>query len=216
MTQGDRIRKARKKAKLTQEALASETGIGRVTIAQLENNTVKSIDGAKMVRLCSVLNISAEWLLSGKGQMEPAAVAETSANYISRQPVVYRYPLIPWEKIGRHTDADVIERIPNPFELSPLAFVVKMPDNSMQTMQGQSIPEGMLLFIDPDEDPAERVSSHRTYVLARLESGEHIVREYKRSGGATILEALNPAYPPMAADAVRILGTIRQMATDFR
>ncbi len=71
MSLSDRLRSSRKKNNLSQLALADLAKINRVTITQLEGNKIKSIDGKNLLRLCSVLSVSPEWLVTGKGSMMP-------------------------------------------------------------------------------------------------------------------------------------------------
>ncbi len=65
MTQGDRLRKARKSKGLSQDGLANLSGVGRVTITQIESGKVSSIDGANLLKLAEVLEINPKWLIDG-------------------------------------------------------------------------------------------------------------------------------------------------------
>ena len=63
-TLGDRMRYARKNMKLTQQAIADEFGIARVSVTQWENN-ITAPDREKIVRLAALLKCTPDWLLSG-------------------------------------------------------------------------------------------------------------------------------------------------------
>lgn len=75
-----------------------------------------------------------------------------------------------------------------------LTFAFRMPDNSMACATEDSIPAGHMVWVDPGQRDVE----HDTTVLARLESGQHLVAQYMEQAGRRWLHLLNsPAYPPV-------------------
>lgn len=54
---GNTLAIARKKRKLTQENLAQQARIGRVTLSQIENGIVNEIGVNKIIRLCELLGL---------------------------------------------------------------------------------------------------------------------------------------------------------------
>lgn len=54
---GQRIRKARRGAKLSQAALARRLGMSRTTISGIEQGTVSDIGVRKLMRLCDALGL---------------------------------------------------------------------------------------------------------------------------------------------------------------
>lgn len=54
---GKEIRQARKKAKISQAAIAKTLGMSRTTIGQIENGTVQEIGVRKLIRLLDFLGL---------------------------------------------------------------------------------------------------------------------------------------------------------------
>lgn len=61
---GERIFNQRKSLKMTQEELAEKLGVSTQMISNLENGK-KAIRPENLVKLCEVLNISADYVLTG-------------------------------------------------------------------------------------------------------------------------------------------------------
>jgi transcriptional regulator with XRE-family HTH domain len=55
---GQVIVTTRKKLKLTQAALASAAGIGRVTLSQIENGSINEVGINKIIRICELLSLN--------------------------------------------------------------------------------------------------------------------------------------------------------------
>ena len=69
--QAKRIREARRERGLTQEQLATATGVSRSAVAQWETGRAGQITG-NLSRIATVLGISVEWLLYGANKRAPA------------------------------------------------------------------------------------------------------------------------------------------------
>lgn len=61
----ERIRKARREIKMTQEALAKRLGLTKATISMWESGNTAP-NGKNMINLAETLKVSPEWLLTGK------------------------------------------------------------------------------------------------------------------------------------------------------
>ncbi|HCI7003619.1 TPA: XRE family transcriptional regulator [Klebsiella pneumoniae] len=61
----ERIRKARREIKMTQEALAKRIGLTKATISMWESGNTAP-NGKNLINLAEALNVSPEWLLTGK------------------------------------------------------------------------------------------------------------------------------------------------------
>ena len=70
---GKRLREARKYAKLTQEGLASKTGIPQSTISTAERKGNGSAETPVYSLAC---NVDSYWLGTGKGEMIPTLAAQ--------------------------------------------------------------------------------------------------------------------------------------------
>jgi len=67
---GDRLKFARKEAKLSQEKLARLVGVKQQAIGALENGDARST--THLLRLAAALNVRPEWLERGAEPMRPA------------------------------------------------------------------------------------------------------------------------------------------------
>jgi transcriptional regulator with XRE-family HTH domain len=74
----DRIRSARKYARLTQAELAGKLGVVPSAIAQWERPLGSAPTSANLIRIADLLDVSFEWLATGRG-VPHKNVAETPA-----------------------------------------------------------------------------------------------------------------------------------------
>lgn len=77
MTWHNRLTQARLAAHMSKSTLAKETKVSPATVTMWENGDTRTIDGANLLRVCSVLNVSPEWLLDGSNPV-PASVQGSS------------------------------------------------------------------------------------------------------------------------------------------
>ena len=66
MSIGDRVRRARKKAGLTQKELGDAVGVKQATISGLEKGDSRS--SAYLVQIARVCGVNADWLATGNGE----------------------------------------------------------------------------------------------------------------------------------------------------
>lgn len=71
-TWSSRLIRARKAARMTQEALETVSGVKRSLIAAYEKGAVVEANADKLQRLARALNVSIEYLLTGDGDAAPA------------------------------------------------------------------------------------------------------------------------------------------------
>lgn len=67
-TVGERLRRAREQAGMTQEQLAREIGATRSAIAQVESGTSTSLNAENLAKAARCLGKSAVWLATGEGE----------------------------------------------------------------------------------------------------------------------------------------------------
>lgn len=208
---GARIRSARKKAGLTQEALAARCGWeGNSRIGNYEKE-IREPSAADMRLIAAAVGVNAGWLWTGDGpETGLAPVIDSSAQYL--QSVGTGVPVIEFPTLA---DGDIREDLRPakmavswticPVKHGPRTFAFKMPDNSMACATDQSIPAGHYVWIDPEQAEA----AHDSPVLARLESGQHLVAQLMEQAGRRWLHLLNPAYPPVPpGTAFEIVGRV--------
>lgn len=71
----NRLTQARLAKNIKKSDFAKRIGVSAPTITQWENGETKKIEGSNLVKVCSVLEITPEWLLNGVGEIraEPGA-----------------------------------------------------------------------------------------------------------------------------------------------
>lgn len=102
MSIGDRVRRARKKAGLTQRQLGDEVGVKQATISGLEKGDSRS--SAYLVQIARVCGVNADWLATGNGEMEgnvtqmkPRRAVDGNAEMIDHELIEGDEPLRPDE-----------------------------------------------------------------------------------------------------------------------
>jgi phage repressor protein C with HTH and peptisase S24 domain len=68
MNWNQRLAQSRAEKNLTKSELARAVGVSPATVTQWESGLTKELKGENLTTVCSVLNVSAEWLLHGKGE----------------------------------------------------------------------------------------------------------------------------------------------------
>lgn len=76
MTFGNRVKTLRKASGLTQHQLADKAGIAQSTLGDIERDATKHSLGPTAQRLAAALNVTAEWLSTGRGAMVRASGAD--------------------------------------------------------------------------------------------------------------------------------------------
>jgi transcriptional regulator with XRE-family HTH domain len=144
MKQGDRLRKYRKNKGLSQESLAALCNMSRVTITQIENGNVKSIDGSNLINICNVLNISPQWLTTGKGDPSPASLTEVQEPAAAYQANPKSKPHMPWPSSPAQINMLLIEDI-----ASRVSKETGKPIEQMRNILIESIKDHYAPSIDP-------------------------------------------------------------------
>ena len=70
-TIGDRIKRAREEAELTQQQLGDLVGISASAISQLEGGSSKSPNPTNLFKAARALKKNPEWLITGEGEESP-------------------------------------------------------------------------------------------------------------------------------------------------
>lgn len=63
MTLGERVLVQRRRCKMSQDALAQQAGVNKMTIWRLEKGTIKDVKGEVLGKLAVALGVSADYLL---------------------------------------------------------------------------------------------------------------------------------------------------------
>ena len=122
--------------------------------------------------------------------------------------------MISWVQAGEWCEAsdpypagysDEWERVPD--QAGKHAIWLRVVGDSMTAPSGLSIPEGMLILVDPDY-PA---ISGRLVVAKLTDSQQVTFKRLVEDAGRRYLKPLNPAYPMVEINGnCRIIGTVRE------
>jgi len=203
---GERIREARKSAKLTLQDVADRLGVTVSAVSQWEQNRT-SIDLSRAMKLAHALNVSLQWLIEGDGPMDQQPISRDQKFYA---PVVTRVTGGDWSEVitpqSVPEDAKYIELSSKP---QGFALVLELTGESMLP---EFAPDD-LIIIDTGLEPLPG-----DYVVAVTEGDmEGTFKKYRPRGldedGHPIIELtpLNPDYPTLTINSKnpgRIVGTM--------
>jgi len=182
-TLGERIRRARKAAGLTQKELALKVGVTRPAVGQWESDTTAP-GYAKLDEVAAALGTTAQEILYGG----------TGDNVAPGPVMVGMVPQISWVQAGSFTevcfidlDPDSTDWYPRPPGCGPNTYALKVVGESML----DKYPPGRIIFIDPDVVPL----SGDDVIAVMTETGEATFKRYiEEPGAGRMLKALNPAW----------------------
>jgi transcriptional regulator with XRE-family HTH domain len=82
LTLGERLKTARKSKGFTQDGLSEKIGTSRGVITNIEHDKTEMPQPLIINALCSILEISPEWLINGIGEMNNSEAIKSS-NFLS-------------------------------------------------------------------------------------------------------------------------------------
>ena len=218
----DRLKTARKYAKLTQAELAERIGVTQVTISDLERGkNASSTFSFDMARLCGV---NPEWLINGKGEMIPSIQKINpvgfDANVIENDERLSRFaPVISWVQAGNWKEAQQPYSVESADEWEQVSatdsantFWLRVTGDSMTSPYGVSVPEGSLIKVDP-----EKPYFNGSFVVARVvnEATGHYEATFKKlvsDAGRQTLMPLNDRYDKISvSESCEIVGVVTEV-----
>ncbi|MGD8105661.1 LexA family protein [Pantoea sp. FN0302] len=160
----------------------------------------------KMQALADYLDVSREWLHLG------TTALDNNVRAVAQVPAYNSYPLISWVSAGLWSEAvepwsrAEIDRWPaTTRHVSENSFWLEVKGDSMTSPVGLSIPEGMMILVDPDI-PA---TSGKLVVARLINANEATFKRYIEDGGRKYLKPLNPEYKMQEIhDDCRIIGVV--------
>lgn len=180
----DRLKAARKHAKLTQDELAGRIGVKQASISDLERG--KSQATGFIARIANICGVDALWLESGKGNMtsadadalEPESVgAFRSVKIVGTAQMGTEGYWCELEHADGYIDAPTSD---------PDAYALRLKGNSM----APAIKSGWIAICEPNSPyiPGE-------YIMVRLHSGECMLKELLYANDEEIsVASVNDAY----------------------
>lgn len=193
---------------MTQERLAESLGKTQGAIGHwLNGRRDPSIE--EIASLMKVIGLK-ELVLNSDGTVNDS----DASNVTNPRPHIgaKRFPLISWVSAGQWCEAvesyglnDIDKWPETTSNANERSFWLEVRGDSMTSPTGLSIPEGMIILVDPSIEP----SSGRL-VVAKLETeNEATFKRYIVDAGNKYLKPLNPAYSMIPINGnCRIVGTV--------
>lgn len=189
--------------------LAKITGVtAKATSKWLNGETIPG--PANLLAISEELGVRREWLEYGEGL--PLSV--DNAELVLQPSRYYRFPVISSVVAGGWGEAiqayepgaeDRFEKTDT--KVKGPAFWLEVEGDSMTSLAGQSIPEGMLILVDSGIEPQP---GH--LVVAKLDNDEKATfKKLVQDGGKLYLKPLNTGYNPIEINGnCRIIGVVRE------
>ena len=190
-----------------------KTGASKGAISQWRNDLAKP-SGERLVKLASVLMVSPDWLVTGKGHLEPHANAEMGPRLRGKVPVISEVQAGAWTEIKNRIDENSVKDwVQTTQAVSDYAFALRVTGDSMvNPSERRSLAEGMIVVVDPEKE-----AKHRDIVVARLSgSDKATIKELVLDGDTCYLRPFNTQFPiiPVTNDVV-IVGRVMSAHIDM-
>ena len=102
MEMKERIKTARKSARLTQDELAIQIGVSRAAVVQWERGQTKSLKGENLARAARALGVESLWIATGEEPMHAPLMARDDPDDVPREIVQA------WRQLDRNTRAHLL------------------------------------------------------------------------------------------------------------
>lgn len=208
----DRVKLARRHARLTQGELADRVGIKQASISDLERG--KSAASTHSTKIAHACGVNPLWLSEGIGEMLGASLQEASPHSNveqTKQPhrKPQEYPLISWvaagcwqESCDNFQPGDANEWLLSEAAAGQHGYWLEVKGPSMLPL----FTEGMRILVKPE---GFDLISGKFYIAKLLATGETTFKQYIRDGGLEFLRPLNNAFPVLQIDEnVQIIGQV--------
>lgn len=190
-----RLKLARREAGLTQLEVAKAVGVSRGAVANWETpNSPSSPSLSHLTALADLYGKSVDEMTSRFIQKVNGQNGEFSIEI----PLLSVTLLNSKKSSGGNILHDILhelseESVPCPIRLSGRAWAITVEGQSMVAPHGaKTYPPQSIVYFEPVGDQSNVKSG--TQVIARLDSGAYIFRQYIDEDGARWLRALNPEY----------------------
>lgn len=220
---GERIRRLRTEASLSQQRVADAVGVSRVAVTKWESGQTKDMRHESLIGLAKLFGITLGELLSG---VSDVILGTATASYaINVEPIAssrLQYPLISWVQAG--TWSEIVDAYPRgdgecslfaQNQHGPHTFALRIVGDSMEP----EFREGDVIFVDPDVAPKAG-----SYVVAKNNEEEATFKKYRSRGkdaeGNEVFELvpLNENYATLRSDRepIAIIGVVVEHTRVFR
>lgn len=214
-----RLQAAMTKRGVTVSQVAAGMGVSYQAVKRVLDGLSKAFSAANNTRAASFLNVRADWLATGEGEMEiPTFDANAKPSPSGARP----YPVVSRIQAGRLSEMTIPYGPNDGYDIeygdddaSTGAFFLEVEGDSMQPQFN----EGDRVMIDPEVIPRPG-----DFVAARNSKEEATFKKYRVRGidarGCEVFELvpLNENYPSMRSDehTLHIIGTMVEHRRKFR
>lgn len=206
MNTSDRINLRMKELGLAPADIMAKTGVSRGAVSQWRNGITEP-GGDRLLSLAAALQVSPQWLLSGKGSIESSPNITPAPLGHCLIPIINDVQAGMWKEI--QADFHTSEMLLTDLDLSPSAFALTIKGDSMLP----DFREGDRVIIDPEVHPVPG-----DFVAAVNGSNAATFKKYRERGvnadGVTVFELvpLNNDYPTLRSDIehISIVGTMME------
>lgn len=125
--------------------------------------------------------------------------------------VCFRYPVLAWTELEGELPEDSIVHEHTDYCARGRAFWLRVESDAMNAPSGPSVPEGMLVLVDPGVPAAPG-----KLVIVRQTGRPAIFRQLIEEGGQRYLRPLNPTYPTVLCEQPpQVLGVVVRAHASF-
>lgn len=184
-----------KHPKSTKAEFAVLCGLVPAQLSQLTGDkSFRNIGGKLARKIEASLDLPNGWLDALQGE----SGQDSNVSYIGVKENKGHFPLISWVSAGSWLEAvepyrkEEIDIWPaTTVDASENSFWLRVKGDSMTSPIGFTVPEGMIILVDPEREPISG-----KLVVAKLESdNEATFKQYMIDAGRKYLKALNPQHP---------------------
>ena len=196
---------------ISQERLGELIGKTQGAVGHwLNGRREPSIDD--IAQIMKALGLSEMILLDDGYVRRPEEVEGDNFTYLSPHKPTKSYPLISWVSAGQWSEAlepyklDEIEEWPETtVHCSEGSFWLTVKGDSMTSPVGFTVPEGMIILVDP----AVEAKNGKLVVAKLVNENEATFKKYIEDAGRKFLKPLNPQYPITEINGnCRIIGVV--------
>ncbi|UVJ42346.1 helix-turn-helix domain-containing protein [Pseudomonas sp. LS1212] len=208
---------------VTQEQLAERIGVSQGAVGhwlnkrrepklEVMNQILAALDLAHL-RISPMVQIAepdGSYCVAGDSTTIPSAL-------IPQHELYFRYPVISWEAAGQLAEPGPFTYPDGRFETTDYqargaAFWLEVQGDAMTAPLGLSVPEGMLILVDP---AIEAVVGKLVIAKCHGRPGATF-RQLSEEGGQRYLRPLNPTYPKvLLTEQCCLLGVVVQATVKF-
>jgi SOS-response transcriptional repressor LexA len=194
-TLGERVSKRRADLQMSQEELAKKAGVSRVAISKAELGLTKNFNGDTLFNVARALRCDPEWLQTGKGNIE----GHISNIDPEPQYTPYRLPVLNWQSVLQQIEGGnkkTEQWLETTLNVGKDAFWLKVETDAMTSPIGLTIPEGMMILVNPTDN----LTSGNLVIFRKSGTREIFFRKYVEEAGDRYLRPLNQNYSMIKID----------------